>query len=149
MPPAIALAAALATLQPAHPAQSPESEALPIAQLEREPEEIVRQLFGEMSRIVYPILPIEQRSLPIRGVRALHFYTRPYGAGLAGICQTDRLVVLFEPELGSTRREDRPVRPTRFHLYSNSYFVGDLARARTAKSIMKAAVPLSIRARCQ
>jgi hypothetical protein len=125
---ALALAGALAALQPASPG--------PVVQLEEEapPEEIVRKLFGEMGRILFPIIPIEQRSLPLHGVRALHFYTRPYAAGLSGICQTDRLVVMFQPALGAGRREDAPVRPTRIQMYDNSYFVADLARARDGET---------------
>ena len=125
---ALALAAVLATLQPAQPG--------PVMQLEEEapPEEIVRQIFGEMGRILFPITPIRQASLPLRGVRGLHFYTRPYAAGLSGICQTDLLVVMFEPVLGTGRREDSPVRPTRIQMYDNSYFVADLARARQGET---------------
>jgi hypothetical protein len=124
MAPALALAAALATLQPAG--------AGIVTQLEEEarPEEIVRQLFGEMGRILFPITPIAQRSLPLRGIRALHFYTRPYGAGLAGICQTDMIVVTFEPVPGSGLRDDSPVQPSRIYRYDNSYFVADLPRTR-------------------
>lgn len=127
-----ALAAALVALQaqPQPPAAAPGT--ITAAQLESTPpEELVRRLFGDMSHIIFPIYSQRQTIRPHFGIRALQFYTRPYGAGLAGICQTDLLVVTFEPALDSLRREDPPVRPSRIHKYDNSYFVGDLARART------------------
>ena len=97
------------------------------------PEEIARRLFGDLSRIVYPVYPRQQRALPSRGVRALQFYTRPYGAGLSGICQTDLLIVMFETAPYTLRRDDPPVQPARVALYDNSYFVADLARARAGE----------------
>jgi len=97
------------------------------------PEEIARRLFGDLSRIVYPVYPRRQRTLPMGGVRALQFYTRPYGAGLSGICQTDLLIVMFETAPYTLRRDDPPVQPARVALYDNSYFVADLARARAGE----------------
>ena len=129
---ATALALALITLQPVQPTAIPGT--LNGAVLEdTPPEEITRRLFGDMSRIMYPAYPRRQRTSGSLGVRALHFYTRPYGAGLSGICQTDLVVVMFETSLGSLRRDDPPVQPARIAMYDNIYFVGDLARARAGE----------------
>ena len=126
---AAALAFALAALQPGQPPAVPGT--LNGAVLEdTPPEEITRRLFGDMSRIMYPVYPRGQRSSGSRGVMALHFYTRPYGAGLSGICQTDLVIVMFEMAPGFLRRDDPPVQPARIAMYDNIYFVGDLARAR-------------------
>lgn len=124
-----ALAGALASQQASLPPGT-----LTAAELEATPpEEIARRLFGDLSRIVYPVYPRRQRTLPMGGVRALQFYTRPYGAGLSGICQTDLLIVMFETAPYTLRRDDPPVQPARVALYDNSYFVADLARARAGE----------------
>lgn len=126
-----ALVSALAFAQASQPAVPG---TLTAAELETTPpEEIVRRLFGDLGQMVYPIYARQQRTSRLSGVRALQFYTRPYGAGLSGICQTDLLIVMFENAPYTLRRDDPPVRPSRIALYDNSYFVGDLARARAGE----------------
>jgi hypothetical protein len=126
------------------------------AQLESTPpEEMVRRLFGDLSHIIFPAYSSQQVIRPPFGIRALHFYTRPYGAGLAGICQTDTIIVTFEPVPGYVRSDDPPVRPARIHRYDNSYFVADLARTRkrevdhegSCSSIDPRTVPLIVASR--
>jgi len=125
------LAAALAAAQAGGPAVPG---TLTAAQLEATPpEEVARRLFGDLSRIVYPVYALPPGRSPLGGVRSLHFYTRPYGAGLSGICRTDLLIVLFERAPYTIAGDDPPVQPARIVMYDNSYFVSDLARARAGE----------------
>jgi len=99
------------------------------------PEELTRRLFGDLGRVMFPWPVYEDR--PYGGRRrlalgALSFLTRPYRTRLAGVCQTDMFVVVFERAFGALG-DDPAMQPARVQMLTNSFFVSDLAQARSGE----------------
>lgn len=93
-------------------------------------EELARRVFGDLGHIMYPRPRREPRgAASFMALRGLEFVTRPRGSYRAGVCETDTIMVGFEPVPFASGR-DPPVRPYRFDKYEN-FFIQDLEAART------------------
>jgi hypothetical protein len=99
------------------------------------PEELARRVFGDLGHVMYPLPYSEPRGSGVSTMplRALWFLTRPRRSYRAGLCETDRIAVAFEPVPYSLGR-DPAVRPYRFEKYEN-HFVQDFAKARTGDPV--------------
>jgi hypothetical protein len=91
--------------------------------------ELTRRVFGELGHVMFPQRRPERQSAGrFRPLRGLDFLTRPRASGRAGVCETDMIVVAFEP-VPFAPGDDPPVRPYRFEKYEN-HFIQDFAAAR-------------------
>lgn len=91
-------------------------------------DELARRVFGDLGHVMFP----ERRRGPERSdsmrLTRLDFLTRPRGSYRAGVCETDSIVVGFEP-IPFPLGDDSPVRPYRFDKYEN-FFIQDFGSAR-------------------
>ena len=97
------------------------------------PEVVTRRLFGGLAPLILPIPDRGEPGVrPTRPLRRLYFLTRPSPANLEGICQTDSIVVEFEPA-GPPAGPDTRVRPRRF-VSTTLFFVPEPAALRPASA---------------
>lgn len=90
---------------------------------------LTRRLFGELGSIMLPAFYHGRPGRrPTRPLDMLDFATVPRAANVAGLCETQSVIVDFEP-VGPPRGADTPVRPRRI-TSSTGFIVRDLARVR-------------------
>ena len=93
------------------------------------PDVLTRRVFGGLAPLMLPVAEGGQPGTrPTRPLRRLYFYTLPYGANVAGMCQSEIVAVEFMPA-GPPAGADTLVRPRRI-TGQPVYFVRDQARLR-------------------
>ncbi|HMG47127.1 MAG TPA: hypothetical protein VK614_06675 [Allosphingosinicella sp.] len=96
-------------------------------------EALVRRMFGDLA--AFPVVTSRPDPGPRRFARRwanVWFWTRARASDRDGLCETDRLIVRFEPAALALGGDDPPMRPSRFDL-KTYYIVRDRGRAREGR----------------